>query len=270
MRSSRSRGFTLVELLVVIGIIALLIAILLPALKRAKEAANRTLCMNNHRQLCLAAIMYAGENKQTLPFCNWGGAPGDALNVSMGYAGWLFDPRAAAGGFNFSYELVPGKNSMRSGTLWKFLKSPGVYHCPLDPEDSWRQSAVGNGPTHLITSYCMNGSVNGYGRGNWTRISQYKGDDVLFWEPDDGRNAGFLFNDGSNYPPEGIAYRHGGRYAGLDNGAIVSTFSGSVEWITVRKYYEWAQANPDGSRTPEQDKRTRVWNVPMGISSTGH
>src|SRR5690349_23940222 len=62
------RAFTLVELLVVIGIIAVLVSILLPSLNRAREAANQTKCLSNLRQLGLAFVMYVNESKGKFPY----------------------------------------------------------------------------------------------------------------------------------------------------------------------------------------------------------
>jgi len=79
-RQSHRPGFTLIELLVVIAIIALLAALLLPALAKARERGRQSFCINNVRQQTLAVILYADENHDTLPPTAYLDADGDEVD----------------------------------------------------------------------------------------------------------------------------------------------------------------------------------------------
>ena len=116
--AAEPRGFTLVELLIVIGIIALLVAILVPALNRAREMSRRTVCLSNMRQLTAAWLMYAGEHHGRL--CNALGNPKWA-----GGAFPLPNPEA----------YVPPQTFIPQGQLWPYLRDFRIYICPDDPQE---------------------------------------------------------------------------------------------------------------------------------------
>jgi prepilin-type N-terminal cleavage/methylation domain-containing protein len=106
-------AFTLVELLVVIGIIALLISILMPALRRARESANAVACSSNQRQIMMAFLMFANEHKGYLPGNWW-----DYANKDADKRAWLL---------NFQ---EPFANAPQNGTVFRYLNNLDVYRCP--------------------------------------------------------------------------------------------------------------------------------------------
>ena len=112
-----SKGFTLVELLVVIGIIAILIAILMPALGRARDQARGVACSSNMRQMILGVHMFAQDHKGHTP-----GNHVDAGNADPEKRSWL------------SGDLVDPANTLlnapQSGTLFRYVKEPELYKCP--------------------------------------------------------------------------------------------------------------------------------------------
>jgi prepilin-type N-terminal cleavage/methylation domain-containing protein/prepilin-type processing-associated H-X9-DG protein len=109
-RFSNKRGFTLIELLVVIAIIAILAAILFPVFARAREAARKTSCLNNLKQLGTGIMMYAQDYDESVPSTQFGG-----MQTTPAWAN-----------YNWSYVFV---------MLEPYLKNTNILACPSAPKN---------------------------------------------------------------------------------------------------------------------------------------
>ena len=213
MRPRRGRanpGFTLVELLVVIGIIALLISILLPSLSKAREAANAIKCQSNQRQIMMAFLTFANDHKGHLPG-NWV----DGSNTDPEKRAWLRNNNE------------PFENAPQNGTIYRYLNTMDVYRCPSLHHEVTGAGGGSNGRFDYASFMVFTGAkvtqVRPHARFTYPagapdngRVEELPTPIVCEEDPQGGVNGGNMEGGHSNTDRLGHAHRGGGYYATID------------------------------------------------------
>jgi len=236
------KAFTLVELLVVISIIALLLAILMPSLSKAREQGRRVVCLSNTKQLSLAMMVYTEDNAGglILPRIIKDGVR-DEDNVKK-YGYWVFPPMDKYNNvLSSNYTVEDEKRGIQKGHLYKYLKNIGVYNCPSDKRV--QTTKLG------FRTFSITNPMNGYESDTWgdvvTKYNQIIRPGERIWlveEPDPrGYNKGsWAANPRATYWIDPLASWHTGNcnFAFADGHSMRYTYEDSRSTAFFKKLYE--------------------------------
>jgi prepilin-type N-terminal cleavage/methylation domain-containing protein/prepilin-type processing-associated H-X9-DG protein len=218
--SSVKRGFTLIEMLVVIGIIALLAAILFPVFGKVREGARKTSCMNNMRQLGLAFQQYQTDyHRYPLPgqYQKWADGAhwvtgGETLdNKPKDY------PSSANGGLALGaspFTYVSGRQAyVEQGALFPYVKEDAAYICPSAPNNNDKK-----------LSYSMNCAVAGLGEQRLRKPAEI----ALLVDEGDTINDGYFWATSNSGSTDALMKTHNG-------GGNVLFTDGHVKFYTFQE-----------------------------------